>query len=189
MAILKFEVNTDDIFENYDEEFGPSGSSFEALFKDAMMKELKKAAVDEVLKLPIKELIEKIIAGVDAAVESKLTGLINEDIAITDRWGKPEFIGSVEDYIKKQIDEKMLKPVGSDGKPLSGCTNSDAPKWIDWAIKKEIETQLKEIKTDASNTAQRFCKNTLKEALEEFKTKTLKAEIVKHLEAVGVVGK
>jgi len=186
MAILKFEVNTDDMFQNYSEEYGHTGNSFETLFKDAMMKELKKSAVEEALKLPLKELTEKIKEGVDTAVETKLTNLINEDIAITDRWGNPEFIGSVEDYIKKEIDEKMLSPVDSNGRPLQGCTNSDAQKWVQWAVKTSITKKLDEIQSTAQKETQKFCEDVLTQTLEEFKTKTLKSEIIKHLDAVGI---
>ena len=186
MAKLKFEIDTEDMFQDYDEEFGYSGESFEQLFKSGLKSEITKKVTEDISKVQIDNIAEKIKTCVLDSVENKLTNLINEDVAISDRWGKPTFIGSVEDFIKKQIDEKMLSPVDSNGKILQGCT-SNTKSWVEWKIEKQIEWQIDQIKNRADRFANDFLKNTLKKELEKFKTQTLKGVIVKHLDSLGII--
>jgi hypothetical protein len=186
MAILKFEIDTDDMFQDYDPEFGPSGESFEQLFRDGLSVQIQDKVTADISKVKIDEISEKIKESVVDAVENKLMNLINEDVVISDRWGKSEFIGSVEDYIKKQIDEKMLSPVDSYGKKLEGCT-STTKSWIEWKIEQSIDSSLERIKDSAKRQATDFCKNTLQKELENFKNKTLKGAIVSHLDSLGII--
>jgi hypothetical protein len=181
MAILKFELNTDEIFgDEYD------NLRFEDLFMNGLKNEIVKIAAEKVSEGPIQELTGKIKESVETAVEKKLLSLINEEIVITNRWGKPEFIGSVEDYIKKQIDEKTLAPVGADGKSLQGSCNSSTKTWIEWLIEKEIRSYLSTIANKAEKAAATYCRETLTKELDHFVSKTLSGEIAKRLEAVGI---
>ena len=181
MAKLKFEIDTNDIFQGeYDD------IRFEDLVKDAFKAEIVKTVTEKVSIQPIKVLSEKITHNVECAVEKKLFNLINEEIAMTDRWGKPEFVGTVEDYIKKQIDEKLMAPVNTNGKKLTGSCTSDETTWIEWAVKDEIRRQLKTITDTAAKTANQYCKEALDIELKKFTSETLSNEIAKRLAAVGV---
>ena len=181
MTILKFEVDTNEIFEGYEE----GGPRFEDLFKSALTAEVRKMATDTASSKAVKELTEQLKLDVEAAVERKMTSLLNEDVAMTDKWGKATFIGSVEDYIKKQIDEKMFMPVDSYGKQVTGCTTA-GNTYLDWMIKKEIDSSLSTIKSHAQRQSSDFCKNKLDEELEKFKKETLSGLIMTRLKAVGV---
>jgi len=187
MTILKFEVDTEDMFQDYDSEFGPSGGmAFEDLVRESMGDKVKQ----EVIKTTLGEKLvsaSKIVALESVyQVEKKISNLINEDLMIPDRWGKPTFIGSVEDYIKKQIDEKLLRQVNESGKALKGACSTNEDSWIEWKIEKMIARQLENICRDVELTATRFCNSVLDKKMKEFKEKTLTGLIVKKLESIGV---
>lgn len=182
MAILKFEVDTNEMFKGYEE---GGGSIFEDLFKDALTQEVKRFAIESASSRQVKELTDKLKGDVESAVEAKLKALINEDVAFTDKWGKPEFVGSVEDYIKRQIDEKLFKPVDSSGKTVTGCS-ANAISWIEWSVSKETEAYIRTISNRMSSKFDRFCNNELDSHLEKFKNETLSELIRERLEAVGI---
>ena len=50
MATLKFEIDTDDMFQDYDEEFGFTGESFEQLVRDGLVEEIQRKVTDDVSK-------------------------------------------------------------------------------------------------------------------------------------------
>ena len=181
MAILKFEINTDEIFEDYDS----GGPNFEDLFKMALTKEVKDMAVKHATGSRAKELMEQIGKEIEAAVENKMSNLVNEEIALTDRWGKPTFVGSVEDLIKKQIDEKMFRAVDSYGKTVTGCS-ADEKTWVEWKIEKEARDYVDTISKTVNRQAGDFCKNKLDKELEKFKKETLSDLVMARLKAVGV---
>lgn len=183
MAILKIEVDTQDIYSGYED-----GMSFE----DLINKEMKAAIVKDILtkidQTPFEETAKEVAGCAERAVEDKLKDLINEDLAFVDRWGKPTFVGTVEDYIKKQIDEKLMAPVNAKGKAVTGCSTSDsATTWLQWAVRDEINNQMCTIRSEAYKIAQRFCKNELDEQMEKFTTTTLRGLIVDKLDSVGLI--
>lgn len=186
MAKLHFEVDTEDIFSDYDEEYGRGGSSFEDLVRESLGDKVKQ----EVIKTTLGEKLisaSKIIALESVyQVEKKISNLINEDIVIPDRWGKPIFIGSVEDYIKKQIDEKLLRPVDTEGKTLKGVCSTNEDSWIEYMIKKMITHELNKIRREVESVATKFCNSVLDKKMTEFKEKTLIGLIVKKLDSIGV---
>jgi len=173
MAILKIEVDTNDIFD-------------ERSFEDVVTKNVKKEISDIVFAKISKDHVDAIVGEVSKAIDAKLMNLINEDIAITDRWGKPTFIGSVEDYIKKQIDEKMLSPVDSRGNVIKACAGGDNETWINHELKKSMAAWLERIKNDFTRSSEQFCKKQLSESIKEYQETTLKGLIMKSLEAVGI---
>ena len=181
MAILKFEVDTDEIFEDYE----AGGPKFEDLFKMALTREVKDMAIKSASGSQAKELMAKLKEEIETAVEAKMSNLVNEEVAFTDQWGKPKFIGTVEDYIKKQIDDKLFRDVDSDGKTITGCSSNEKT-WVDWRIEKEIGRYINQISNKANQQANHFCKAELDSALETFKNKTLSGLIRERLEAVGV---
>lgn len=186
MAKLKFEIDTDEIFQDYSEEFGLTGASFEDLFKTGLETQIKNQVAEKVSKAQIEEVTDRIRDSVYEAVENKLEALISEEVAISDRWGKPTFVGSVEDYIKKQIDEKMLAPVDSSGKTVHGCSSS-SKTWVEWRVEHALKGTVASIKDTVEKTGRDFCRKILLEELEEFKTKTMRGQIINHLDSIGVI--
>ena len=182
MAILKFEVDTNEMFKGYEE---GGGSIFEDLFKDALTQEVKKFAVESASSEQVKNLTDKLKSEIETAVETKMANLVNEEVAFTDKWGKPEFVGTVEDYIKKQIDEKLFRNVDSGGKTMTGCSTTQKT-WVEWKIEKEAESYIRTISDRISSKFNIFCKNELDDHLEKFKNETLSELIRKRLEAVGI---
>lgn len=180
MATLKFEIDTDDLYQYED---GPDFTDLvRGAIGDSVKKEIVKSRMGD--KIPA---ASKIIALESIhQVEKKLASLINEDLAIPDRWGKPVFIGSVEDYMKKQIDEKLFRHVDSSGKTLTGACSNSEDTWLEWKVGRTIEAQLKRAMQDVERLATRFCNEELDRRVENFKAKTLTGLIIKKLESVGV---
>jgi len=177
MTILNVQIDTEELsLNNWD---------FNTSLKDGITEELKKEIINSVSRESIKTITDLAAIEVKTGVEHKLATLLNEDVAFTDKWGKKTFVGSVEDYIKKTIDEKMLHPVDSHGKELSGCTASDQT-WIKWKIEYCIKVAIGKLERTVQETAHSFMKEALTKELEQFKTRTLRTAIVEHLESIGV---
>lgn len=175
---LSISIDTEDI--NMDE-----GWDFESIIRRELSTEITKDVISKVSKDAIETTTAEIVSSINSNVEKKLSSLINEDVAISDGWGKPMFVGSVEDYIKKQIDEKLMAPVDSYGKVVKGCSSSDQT-WITWFVKYQLDGAIAKLKDVVSQQANRFLNETLKSEMETFKTKTLKSAIVDHLENLGI---
>ena len=181
MAILKFEIDTDEIYNDYDDNV-----SFEDLVRGALGRKVREKITDELSDKKIESAAKVIALESIHQVEKKISNLINEDLVIPDRWGKPTFVGSVEDYIKKQIDEKMLSPVDNKGKKLSNSCSRDEKTWIEWSVEKGISNALSHIKREAESQANDFCRKELDKKLEEFKSSALTKIITDKLNAVGI---
>ena len=154
----------------------------------ALTQEVKDIAVKQATSSRAKELTEQIKVEIQVAVDNKLSNLVNEEIAMTDRWGKPTFIGTVEDLIKKQIDEKLFGPVDSKGKIVTGCSSVEQT-WVEWKIDTETNDYINQISNTVSRQANDFCKRKLDKELERFKKETLSDLIMERLRVVGVVDK
>jgi len=107
-------------------------------------------------------------SAVEVTIENKMRNLLNEDVVITDKWGKKIFVGSPEDYIKKQMDEKLLSPVDNSGKKLSGCTSS-GQTWLEWNIEKAIESTIKTLTSETRSSALKEYTKLCNDILEEIK--------------------
>lgn len=180
---LKFEVDTEDLFGDSEEIYIPT---FEDLARSGLKQALKTEIISNISKESIKEQADKISEEIEGQIEKKLSELIDENLVLTDNYGKVKFVGSVEDYMKKQIDEKILRRVDFDGRTIEGCTTSGL-SWLEWSIKNEIKSQIIEIHSASTRQANSFCKNELDKSLKVFMEKTLKGKIVSKLEELGVV--
>ena len=176
MTILKFEVDTSEIFDD-----GYDKVTFENLIKEEFLEEIKKHVFEDGAKKQIKEVTAKIIMEVESQVETKLRDLINQEMIVTDNWGKTVFTGPVEDYIKNRIDEKFLSPVDKQGKYVTKNAPENSSTWIDWVIEREAESSLSKIKHEVHNTIKKFCGKSLEEGINDFTLKILLDEIVYHL--------
>ncbi len=95
MKIIKCEIELED-FVHIDD-----GSNLEKIISQVLTNSVYKEIQNKYEYL-FKERKKDIALETTKQIEEKLQNLINEDIIITDKWGKPIFVGSVEDYIKKK---------------------------------------------------------------------------------------
>jgi hypothetical protein len=108
---------------------------FEGAVADAIVRRLTTQFAAKAEAFVTNKIDKLITSSVEVAVDKKLHNLLDEPVVISDRWGSKKFLGSVEDYIKQEIDDKLLKPVDSRGQKVSGCT-SDTTTWIEWTVNK-----------------------------------------------------
>lgn len=178
---IKMTVDTDDIYSDYD-----NGVSFEDLVKGEFRNEIKSYVFQRMSKTEIAQGTNQIQIECEDQIIDKMSNLVNEEISFTDQWGKPEFVGTVEDYIKKRIDEILLKPVDRNGKTTSSCSYGDDETWIKWHIRKSIKDQTEKIKRESQKYAKSFIENTLNQYLKDFTQNTLKGQILRGLESAGI---
>lgn len=156
MSTIKFEIDSADIYED-----GLESAIIEKIVYQLSSDFGKKA--EAFVGGKIDKLIE---ASVEHSVERKLLGLMDEPIVLSDRWGKKVFLGSVEDYIKKQIDDKILQPVDNSGKAISGCTTSGQKTWIEWKTEEIINSSIKlcldSVKASAARSLDSIAKQSIK---------------------------
>jgi hypothetical protein len=107
---------------------------------------------------------------VKAAIMDKLDSFLAEEIVITDHYGKATFIGSIDDLLKKEFDDKLLHPVDSNGKRLLGCT-TQSTTYIQWLLEKEmnkgIEYQIECVQRSLNNRIAQEVKNQLNSYVDE----------------------
>ncbi len=187
MAKLTFELDTDEIYKEYNYAGDEvDGNSFESLIKHAIGKEVKLEMQSKFSGDAFDRTSKNIALECVHQVDKKLRSLINEDIVMQDRWGKAEFIGSVEDYIKKTIDEKLLHPVDTNGHKIKGCSsNADVQTWIEWSVENAIENIVKKVIHQQLQTAERYADRVIKDKIIEFKNKTLNTLITEKLASIG----
>lgn len=178
MSKLTFTMDTDLIdYEN--------GMTFEDMVSKTIQESVLKDAVTKMSKERLDRVTNQLCQSAEKLIEGKLKALLNEDLVLNDKWGKPLFIGSIEDYIKKTIDDKTIGQVDSKGKKITGCTTTDHT-WIQWMVEKELTSALSKMQDNIRSLAQDWLKNELRQAIESFKTHTLKQAITDHLESIGI---
>ena len=182
MTILKIEVDTEEL--GIDED-GYS-SSFEDVFHDNMMNQITKRVIANITKEEVGQYSILVQERVDSGVNSLFTNLLSEDVVITDGYGSKKFVGCVEDYIKKSIDERYLYPVGSDGKKLNGCSSSNET-WVQWYLKKETRSILDKAVADAERSIKYGIEDVIKKRLSEFIENTVNNTISDKLKNVGIM--
>jgi hypothetical protein len=184
MAKLTVTIDTDDMFgDGYNAD---SFCSFESLIKQALTAEVKKDMTEIYSKEVISETSRAIALEVVDQIETKLASLINEEMVITNRWGKPEFIGTVEDYIKKEIDEHLTHPVDHKGKKIKGCPKEDANTWLQYHVKNEVKNNFTIINKELRLLNDRYCRQVIDDKIHKFKTEGLNALLIERLKAAGI---
>jgi hypothetical protein len=137
MPRLTFEFDVDDYLEE------------EETFSDFLIRRMRKSVLSSVEVTTMNNMRDAIaaemnkltVASVEKAVGEKLDSFMREEIAITDRWGKPNFIGTIEDLMKKSFDERLFYPVDSRGERASGCSTSNQ-NWVQWKLEKTVKEYL-----------------------------------------------
>lgn len=147
----------------------PSFADFVAhQVRKASIKAMEAAQVERIQEEVRKAFDETLAPAVNAAIEEKLEAFMKEDIALTDRWGKATFIGSIDDLLKRTFDDRLLHPVDSSGKRLNGCT-SETQTYVQWLLKSKADAALEREIKSAQDQTQKFVSDTLKKAIETIK--------------------
>lgn len=180
MAILKIEVDTAAIgCERY------YGESFEDLFNSSLQDKIVERVIGSITKEEVAQYSILVHEKVTSGVDSLFNNLLAEDVVITDGYGRKKFIGCVEDYIKKEIDERYLYPVDSKGKKLEGCT-TNGENWVQWYFKTQvaslidlaIENSLRSVKWDIEKI--------MENRINDFIAKTVNDTVNGKLKKVGI---
>ena len=101
--------------------YGSEGISFESLLGDSLKREIVQNCKESLASEKFKEFSELVSNTIMADVKLRMENFLSEDIALTEGWGKPVFVGSIEDLIKKRFDDVLLRNVDSSGKTIQGC--------------------------------------------------------------------
>ena len=190
--ILKLELDVSELFEKhrfneYDSYQELRYFDFEQAIKDEFTEQVKKALIEDFKPDWVKAREKNIALEVVHQVEQKLRLLTNEDIVMKDRWGKVEFIGSVEDYIKKQLDDRIYRPVDSNGEVVTGCvTERGTQTWFEWVIKRKLDAIEKTIIDKLERKSRYDIDNMIDKAVEKFRSEKLNKMISDRIAAAGL---
>lgn len=183
MTVLTIQIDTDDLGINEE----GYGDTFEDLFHNGLKDEIAKTAFDKLLNSGVGNFSDLVKSIVSSSVESRIIGLLTEDIKITGKWGEKQFIGSVEDYIKKEIDGKYLHPVNSNGKKLEGCSTSDSENtWINWKLNELMNESFKRHIENAETRITRQIKQAVETNMNAFADRVIQAKTHAKLIELGV---
>ncbi len=166
--LLKFSVDTDDMYE---EEM-----DLESLMSDSLRKEIIANCKTSLASDHFTRFAALAEESLISNIKLKLENFLSEDIAITEKWGKPKFVGSIEDLIKQQFDDILLRPVDGQGKTLQGCTSSGIT-WIEWKIESEMQDSLKRKLDRATDTVYKKVTENIDKKLVEIKDRALKEQV------------
>lgn len=161
--------------EDYDFE-GEVRSTTESVVEEILAKMVRDRVKIEVEKA-VSPLVEQAIG---REVDRRMVAFMDEEIALTGRWGEKHFVGSIEDLIKMRFDEKLLQPVDSGGRPVQGCTSS-TKTWLEWAIEKELGGNLKRKVEDAQRAITKNMEVEVKRLLTEHFDKAAKETIAERM--------
>ena len=178
---LTFSMDTDDIFQD-----GEDSISFEDLFREQLQKAALKEYSTRVGNESFVKYSELVADKLESELKLKLEGFLSEDIALTDKWGKPTFVGSIEDLFKSRIDDILLKGVDNNGREITGCPIQ--PKtWIEWKISEKLNKHVSDIVERAQRTILSEIKNQVEKQVDEITNKLIKTKVQDSL--VGLLKK
>lgn len=168
---LTFTVNMDDLY-----------SEGGLVFEDLVTKSLEKAVInnckDGLASEKFNEFAKLTSDTIIAGIKLKMKNFLSEEISLTEGWGKPTFVGSIEDLIKKRFDEILLRPVDGSGKTLQGCTTSNTPNtWIEWMLQARVNERIKGLIESASKVIERTITTEINKKIVEIKDEALKRQV------------
>ncbi len=164
---LKFTVDTEDFYE----------MDFESVFTGAIKKEVIKICSADLASDKFEQFTQLISDTIVSGIKLKMENFLSEEIALTGEWGKPTFVGSIEDLMKKRFDEVLLRPVDSAGKTLRGCATSSSKTWIEWKITEDLNKDLTRYMEKAESDIRQAMTATINEKIIEIKDKALKQQV------------
>ena len=145
-------------------------------FQDWIMQEVRKASLGHItqhqrkcIENDVQAAFDKALApAIEKVIQDKFDAFLEEDVALTDRWGKKTFVGNIDDLIKRQVDEKLLKAVDSNGRTLHGCT-SDGDTYLEWAVKSKLECYVKKMLDESDRELKKHVEKEVKTHVEAAK--------------------
>jgi hypothetical protein len=167
---LNLIVETDDMFSSEE------GIPFEDLLTDALKREIIKTTSKELGGEKFKEFSVLVSETIVSEIKLKMQNFLNEDIAITDQWGKATFIGSIEDLLKQRFDDVLLRPVDSRGNTLQACS-SGKTTWIEYIINEKINNKIDSAVDDASYKLTKGIKDTIDQKIKEIMDNSIQEKV------------
>ena len=168
---LNFSIETDDLY-------GENGNDFESLFTDSLQKQIIKNCKDGLASEKFNEFAKLTSDIIIAGIKLKMENFLSEEIALTEGWGKPTFVGSIEDLMKKRFDEVLLRPVDSSGKTLHGCTTSNNPNtWIEWMLDKQVKEKISGLIENAARVIEKAITKEVNDKIIKIKDDALKRQV------------
>lgn len=146
-------------------------------FEDFLVSEIRRASIGHITKEQ-REAIgqevatvfkDQLAATISEAVNAKLESFLGEDVAVSDKWGTSTFVGSIDDLLKKEFDDRLLHPVDGQGRRLQGCTSSSTT-YVQWLVSHKIDEALKRQIDNARDAVSRATEKMLKEEMDKIKT-------------------
>jgi len=166
---LNFTIETDELY-------GEDGIDFESLLSDSLRREVIKTCKKDLASEEFKRFSMLASDTVVAGIKLKLEGFLSEEIALTEGWGKPTFVGSIEDLIKKRFDDVLLRPVDGNGKTVQGCTSS-GETWIEWRLGRDLEDDVNRHVKKAGEILERGIVKCVNEKIVEIKDSAIKKQV------------
>lgn len=166
---LKFAIDTDDLY-------GEDGIDFESLFSDSLRRQVIKSCKGELASDKFKEFALLTSDTITAEIKLRMANFLSEEISLTEKWGKPTFVGSIEDLIKLRFDDILLRPVDGSGKTLQGCTSSEKT-WIEWRIENELKETVDYKVKVAAQKIERLVQERVDKKIIEIKDSALKQQV------------
>ena len=162
-------INTDQI----DPE---NGIDFETLITDALRREIINNTKNKVASEKFQEFARLTSDTIVSEIKLRMQNFLDDDIVLTNDWGKKRFVGSVDNLIQTKVDDILTKPVNNDGKEVQGCTSS-TQTWVEWAIKNEIRERQNRLIQDAAKTVEKTVKDAVTNRLNELKDGAIKKQV------------
>ena len=167
---LTFKV---DVSELYNED---TGNDFQSLFSESLTKAVIENANKKINAAEFKKFADLTSDTIVADIKLRMENFLTEEIVLTGRYGEKDFVGSIEDLIKKRFDDVLLRPVDNSGKTLQGCTSS-SKTWIEWCIEGKLEKFVKDQIEAASRTIQSTIKQSVERKIVELKDSAIKKQV------------
>lgn len=166
---LKCTINTEDLDK----------MDFPSLLTEEIQKEVIVKCKRGIASNEFKNFTVLVSDNITTGVKLKMENFLSEDIALTDRWGKVKFVGSVDDLIKKRFDEVLLMPVDSNGNKVVGCTTTNSKTWLQWRLERTLKEKLESCIKSATLKIERDCKDYIADKLIEIKDTMVKKQVDK----------
>lgn len=149
--------------------------------KRSLLSSLDKSVFDEVRASIDNHFSASVQTAVSEEIERKLEAFLGEEISIRGEWGKPSFVGSIDDYLKKRFDDALLHQVDSCGRNITGCQHGQGQTYVEWLLGKKMEDRLKDEIARAEKTIVLEVKSEVQKQLEDIKTKAASELVAKAL--------
>lgn len=175
MTTLTFSVDINDLFD-YDNDEMIMITTFEKLITESLMRAIKEEIWSRVQEEQFKEFVNERAAVIDQQIKTKFESFLDEEIVLTGKWGKTEFVGSIEDYIKMRVDNTILHIVNEEGQEAQHCYNGGRT-WLQWRIETILKDQIKRIKNDYSSKIINEIKKQIENYFNNFIGKNIKERV------------